>query len=568
VAQIIRTCDLSFVKAVCAAGAAIVSLGVSLAASQTALAKPQERSALSSYFQGRMFDKEGDPANALAGYAQALNVEPNNSMIAIRVYRQALMSGNKREALRALQQLQTSNAVPNDAQFLLLADRLDANDIQGARLIVDRIEEQGAFGFAVPILRAWLGVAARDANPLIALDAVQTGSMASDYTVEHKALLLFALKKYDDAYVAARAITAGGSKGLAIRIAAASSLAEAGQSQRAQFFLLTITTSADQAAIILSKKTTSMHSVNTGQQGIAFMLARLSEDLIADRSVTYALTMARYARLFDAQSEYVKGAEINALAAAGLNQDALNSIENFPALGVRKIHFTQFKPMLLERLGRNDEALRLLSIEAAKPNASVFNHIQLGEIQDRLKLHKKAAQSYGNAIALSKKSGQPESDTWYLWMLRGSALERAEQWNAAKSALAHAHVLAPSEAAPANQLGYAMLERRETLPEALRLIKIAHAAKPMDVAIMDSLGWAYYLNNDLDKAMETLEKATASDPYEPTIAEHLGDVYWTAGRRIDARHSWSAAKVNAESAALERLKSKQDIGLTPDNAAR
>jgi predicted negative regulator of RcsB-dependent stress response len=104
--------------------------------------------------------------------------------------------------------------------------------------------------------------------------------------------------------------------------------------------------------------------------------------------------------------------------------------------------------------------------------------------------------------------------------------------------------------------------------EALRLIKLAHAAKPMDVAIMDSLGWAYYLNNDLDKAIETLEKATASDPYEPTIAEHLGDVYWTAGRRIDARHSWTAAKVNADANAIERLNSKQDIGLNPDNAAR
>jgi Flp pilus assembly protein TadD len=563
VAQIIRTCDLSFVRAVCAAGAAIVLLG----ASQAALAKPQERSALSSYVQGRLLDTAGDPQNALLGYTRAMAVEPNNSMIAFRVYRQALMSGNKREALRALQQLQASNAVPNDAQFLLLADRLDANDVQGARLIIDKIEEQGAFGFTAPILRAWVGMTARDADPLLALEAIQAGSLSSEYAQEQRALLLLALKQYDKGLLATRGISTGGSKGLAIRIASASILSEAGRAQQAQSLLLT-STSAEQSAIILNKKTPNLYSVKTAQQGIGFMLARLSEDLIAERSASFALTIARYARLFDPLSEYVKASEINALAAAGLNQDALQSIERFPSQGVRKTYFTQFKPILLERLGRTDDALAMLTAAAAKPDATVFNHIQLGEIQDRLKQHQQAAQSYSNAIALAKKTGQPENDIWSIWMTHGSALERAGQWDAAKSALYRALTLAPGEAAPANQLGYAMLERRETLPEALRLIKIAHAAKPMDVAIMDSLGWAYYLNNDLDKAMETLEKATASDPYEPTIAEHLGDVYWAAGRRIDARHSWSAAKVNADATAIERLKSKQDIGLTPDNAAR
>ncbi len=100
---------------------------------------------------------------------------------------------------------------------------------------------------------------------------------------------------------------------------------------------------------------------------------------------------------------------------------------------------------------------------------------------------------------------------------------------------------------------------------------IARAAllKPNDAAITDSLGWSYFLKGDYDRAVTTLEQAAIAEPTEPTIAEHLGDAYWRAGRRVAARYSWRAALLIAdEDAAIARLKDKVDIGLTDSNQAR
>jgi Flp pilus assembly protein TadD len=91
--------------------------------------------------------------------------------------------------------------------------------------------------------------------------------------------------------------------------------------------------------------------------------------------------------------------------------------------------------------------------------------------------------------------------------------------------------------------------------------------RPDDPAITDSLGWVYYLRGDVPKAIETLERAVAGEPSEPTINEHLGDAYWTAGRRYEARYAWQAALVYADKEDASRISRKLDTGLTPEVAA-
>ena len=128
--------------------------------------------------------------------------------------------------------------------------------------------------------------------------------------------------------------------------------------------------------------------------------------------------------------------------------------------------------------------------------------------------------------------------------------------------------MAPQQPAVLNYLGYAQLERRENVAEALRLVAEAHRLAPENASITDSLGWAYYLTGDLPRAIELLETAARGEPADSTINEHLGDAYYRAGRRIEARFAWKAALVYAEGAEAERLRAKIDTGLTPQLAAR
>ena len=55
----------------------------------------------------------------------------------------------------------------------------------------------------------------------------------------------------------------------------------------------------------------------------------------------------------------------------------------------------------------------------------------------------------------------------------------------------------------------------------------------------------------------------AAEPADAEINEHLGDAYYTAGRRYEARYAWRAALLSAEDEAAERLRAKIDRGLTP-----
>ena len=61
--------------------------------------------------------------------------------------------------------------------------------------------------------------------------------------------------------------------------------------------------------------------------------------------------------------------------------------------------------------------------------------------------------------------------------------------------------------------------------------------------------------------------AAAADSAQAEIGEHLGDAYWAAGRRVDARYAWAAALLHADPVEAARLRAKLDSGLTTASAA-
>ncbi len=63
------------------------------------------------------------------------------------------------------------------------------------------------------------------------------------------------------------------------------------------------------------------------------------------------------------------------------------------------------------------------------------------------------------------------------------------------------------------------------------------------------------------RALPLIERAAAAEPANAEIAEHLGDVYWSAGRRYEARYAWTAARQLAEAEDAGRLAGKIANGL-------
>jgi len=116
--------------------------------------------------------------------------------------------------------------------------------------------------------------------------------------------------------------------------------------------------------------------------------------------------------------------------------------------------------------------------------------------------------------------------------------------------------VAPDHAHAYNALGYSLLERKVRLDEAMQLVEKAYQLDPDDAAIMDSMGWGYYLSGNLTKSIEFMRRAYAIYP-DPEIAAHLGEVLWQQGARDEAKNIWQEnLKKNPDNATLKAVMKK------------
>ena len=83
----------------------------------------------------------------------------------------------------------------------------------------------------------------------------------------------------------------------------------------------------------------------------------------------------------------------------------------------------------------------------------------------------------------------------------------------------------PDDGRTLNYLGYMWADRGENLDQALELIQRAVALEPNNGAYVDSLGWVYYRLGRYSEARHHLEEAARLMPSDATILEHLGDLY-------------------------------------------
>ncbi len=100
--------------------------------------------------------------------------------------------------------------------------------------------------------------------------------------------------------------------------------------------------------------------------------------------------------------------------------------------------------------------------------------------------------------------------------------------------------LNPKHAGALNYLGYMLADRNVRLDEAYQLVKQALDLEPDNGAYLDSLGWVFYRQGKLDQAEGLLQRAVQQQP-DPTVHDHLGDVYFKEGKIREAIAQWQAS---------------------------
>jgi tetratricopeptide (TPR) repeat protein len=546
VARTIRTCSL-------------VALVLAFAATPLA-AQDAGSAALDAYVQGRLLDAAGVSDEAAIAYGVALTGAPTDERIATRAFNQAIEAGDRALALRAARALDAQGKLPGDGRLLLYIDAVSRNDWRGAGQQIAKMDG-GNFDFLAPILRAWVKAGAREADPLAPLNVQPLPALTSAYSREQRIYLLLTLKNIDEAMATVRALPVADPRTTSIRITAASRLIALKDRESALNLV-----SATDPALVLARANIEAgrmpgQPITTAPVAAGVLLARLASDLLRDNAAATALRLARLGSFAAPDNAEVALVLAQALSAAGNQQAALATLDLWqsePRFGTARqdLRFAAF-----QRLGRNDEALTLAEAAVAVPEANMFDHARLGDALSARKQFDRAALSYRKAIDLAEAGGGQAS--WALWLSYGGALDSAGDWPNAKSALQKAVAIDPEQPGSLNHLGYAMLERRDNLDEATRLIARAASLRPDDAAITDSLGWAFFLRGQTAESIAVLERAVASDPTIAELGEHLGDAYWKAGRKVDARYAWDAALIQAvdDEAVSTRIKGKIAEGL-------
>ena len=168
-------------------------------------------------------------------------------------------------------------------------------------------------------------------------------------------------------------------------------------------------------------------------------------------------------------------------------------------------------------------------------------YLRLGIIESRAKRWKDASDDLDKAEQLSTKA----DDKAYVWFLRGDLLQRQKLYDQAdtefRKVLAALPPSDPQVAATLNYLGYMNADRGVKLDESLTFIKQAVVAEPSNGAYLDSLGWAYFKLGKYDLAEENLTKAAVHMGSDPTVQQHLGDLYQKTGRLKMAAAHWERA---------------------------
>ncbi|MBM4197798.1 MAG: tetratricopeptide repeat protein [Gammaproteobacteria bacterium] len=159
-----------------------------------------------------------------------------------------------------------------------------------------------------------------------------------------------------------------------------------------------------------------------------------------------------------------------------------------------------YRAALLDRLGRTDDALRLMTRNLLHRPDDVGTLLNRGALLDRIGRHDEAIADMTAAVRIL-----------------------------------------PDSAVALNALGYTLSIRTSRQTEALGYIRRALERSPDSAAIMDSYGWVLFRLGRLPEARSFLQYAY-SQLADPEIAAHLGEVMWRQGDRDAARTLWQDAR--------------------------
>jgi tetratricopeptide (TPR) repeat protein len=139
------------------------------------------------------------------------------------------------------------------------------------------------------------------------------------------------------------------------------------------------------------------------------------------------------------------------------------------------------------------------------------------------------------------KLANTEEQKQQLAFSRGAMLERQKKVEASEAEFRKVLAMNPNHAGALNYLGYMLVDHGLKVDEATGMIQKALEIDPDNGAYLDSLGWAFYQQGKFNEAETLLVKALDKIGQDPTVHDHLADVYLKLGKTKEAISQWQAS---------------------------
>jgi tetratricopeptide (TPR) repeat protein len=164
---------------------------------------------------------------------------------------------------------------------------------------------------------------------------------------------------------------------------------------------------------------------------------------------------------------------------------------------------------------------------------------------------------YSEAEKVLRRAEDRQLDSERVKFQLATVFERQKDFDKAEVLFKEILKTNPKSAIALNYIGYMLADRGVRLQEAVKYVEEALALDPNNGAYLDSLGWAYYKLNELDKAEQYLLKAVELVKNDAVIHDHLGDVYYKSGNLEKAVQYWTkSVEIGTEPDETQKVREK------------
>ena len=517
------------------------------------------------YLAARSAGAVSDYAAAADYFTRALVGDRSNPVLLESTVNAYVGLGDVARAVPVARRLQETGATSQIANLVMTVDAADREAWGG--LIEDIDAGQSVGPLFDGLVRAWALVGeGRMGDALAAFDDVADNPGVEAFGLYHKALALAYVGDFEGADVILSGET-GTDMRLTRRgvVAYATILSQIDRNEDA-IALMEATFGSDLdpalAAVeeaLAAGETLPFEAVTDPSDGVAEVLYSIGSALRGEASPSYTLLYGRLALAL--RPDHIEAILLTADLLEGLEQYTLATevYDTVPASDPSYHAAELGRAGALERAGDTETAIEVLTQLTETHGDIPAVHISLGDLLRRLERYDEATPHYDEAISLM---GEAQPNQWVVYFARGITHEREDRWELAEADFRKALELNPDQPQVLNYLGYSFVELGENMDEALDLIERAVASRPDSGYITDSLGWALYRLGRSDEAVVHMERAVELEPIDPIINDHLGDVYWAVGREREAEFQWHRAlSFEPEEEDAERIRRKLEVGL-------